>query len=218
LYKLTLAPAPREFQGTIALVTGAAGGIGSAVTRALAAEGACVVVTDLDADGAATVATELGDVALAARADVLDETSIIDAFRAARGARTRLRDPRGRARGALSRTDDAEGERAPGRYRGGGPLLWLAPSRREEHRQHPQRRRRRRARVSALDPVRVGLFVTCLGDTLFPEASKAVVRVLERLGHEVEFPHEQTCCGQLHANSGYREEALALAARFERIF
>ena len=66
--------------------------------------------------------------------------------------------------------------------------------------------------------MRVGLFVTCLGDTLFPEASKAVVRVLERLGHEVEFPPEQTCCGQLHANSGYREEALALAARFERIF
>jgi L-lactate dehydrogenase complex protein LldE len=66
--------------------------------------------------------------------------------------------------------------------------------------------------------VRVGLFATCLGDTLFPEASKAVVRVLERLGHEVEFPEEQTCCGQLHANSGYRDEALALAARFERIF
>jgi L-lactate dehydrogenase complex protein LldE len=66
--------------------------------------------------------------------------------------------------------------------------------------------------------MRVGLFVTCLGDTLFPEASKAVVRVLERLGHEVAFPEEQTCCGQLHANSGYRDEALALAARFERIF
>jgi L-lactate dehydrogenase complex protein LldE len=66
--------------------------------------------------------------------------------------------------------------------------------------------------------VRVGLFVTCLGDTLFPEASKAVVRVLERLGHEVEFPRAQTCCGQLHANSGYRDEALALATRFERIF
>jgi L-lactate dehydrogenase complex protein LldE len=66
--------------------------------------------------------------------------------------------------------------------------------------------------------VRVGLFVTCLGDTLFPEASKAVVHVLERLGHEVEFPSEQTCCGQLHANSGYRDEAFALAARFERIF
>ena len=66
--------------------------------------------------------------------------------------------------------------------------------------------------------MRIGLFVTCLGDTLFPEASKAVVHVLERLGHEVEFPDEQTCCGQLHANSGYRDEALKLAARFESIF
>jgi L-lactate dehydrogenase complex protein LldE len=66
--------------------------------------------------------------------------------------------------------------------------------------------------------VRVGLFVTCLGDTLFPEASKAVVHVLERLGHEIVFPKEQTCCGQLHANSGYHDEAVALAARFERIF
>jgi L-lactate dehydrogenase complex protein LldE len=66
--------------------------------------------------------------------------------------------------------------------------------------------------------VRVGLFVTCLGDTLFPEAPQAVLRVLERLGHAVEFPSEQTCCGQLHANSGYRDEASALAQRFERIF
>jgi L-lactate dehydrogenase complex protein LldE len=66
--------------------------------------------------------------------------------------------------------------------------------------------------------MRVGLFVTCLGDTLFPEAPQAVVRVLERLGHEVEFPREQTCCGQLHANSGYHDEASALAERFDRIF
>jgi L-lactate dehydrogenase complex protein LldE len=66
--------------------------------------------------------------------------------------------------------------------------------------------------------VRVGLFVTCLGDSIFPEAPKAVVRVLERLGHEVEFPAEQTCCGQLLSNSGYHDEAAALAARFESIF
>jgi L-lactate dehydrogenase complex protein LldE len=65
--------------------------------------------------------------------------------------------------------------------------------------------------------VRVGLFVTCLGDSIFPEAPKAVVRVLERLGHEVEFPAEQTCCGQLLSNSGYHDEAAALAARFESI-
>jgi L-lactate dehydrogenase complex protein LldE len=66
--------------------------------------------------------------------------------------------------------------------------------------------------------MRVGLFVTCLGDTLFPEAPKATVAVLERLGHEVVFPRAQTCCGQLHLNSGYRDEALALARRFARIF
>jgi L-lactate dehydrogenase complex protein LldE len=66
--------------------------------------------------------------------------------------------------------------------------------------------------------VRVALFVTCLGDTLFPEAPRATVTVLERLGHEVAFPRDQTCCGQLHLNSGYREEALALARRFARVF
>jgi L-lactate dehydrogenase complex protein LldE len=66
--------------------------------------------------------------------------------------------------------------------------------------------------------VRVALFVTCLGDTLFPEAPKGCVTVLERLGHEVVFPREQTCCGQLHSNSGYREEALRLAGRFADVF
>ena len=66
--------------------------------------------------------------------------------------------------------------------------------------------------------MRLAIFATCLGDTLFPEAPEATVRVLERLGHQVEFPREQTCCGQLHLNSGYRDEALALAERFARIF
>jgi L-lactate dehydrogenase complex protein LldE len=61
--------------------------------------------------------------------------------------------------------------------------------------------------------VRVGLFITCVGDTLFPETGRSVVRVLERLGHEVVFPAEQTCCGQMHVNSGYRAEALRLARR-----
>ncbi len=56
--------------------------------------------------------------------------------------------------------------------------------------------------------MRIALFVTCLGDTLYPEAGRATVEVLERLGHEVVFPAEQTCCGQMHVNSGYREEAL----------
>ncbi len=66
--------------------------------------------------------------------------------------------------------------------------------------------------------MRIGLFVTCLGDTLFPEAPRAAVTVLERLGHEVVFPRDQTCCGQLHQNSGYLEEARALARRFAGIF
>ena len=65
---------------------------------------------------------------------------------------------------------------------------------------------------------RAGLFVTCLADTLFPEVGKATVTVLERLGIEVEFPAEQTCCGQMHANSGYPAEAELLARRFVEIF
>jgi NAD(P)-dependent dehydrogenase (short-subunit alcohol dehydrogenase family) len=83
LYKLTLTPPPRELQGQIALITGAAGGIGSAITRALAAEGACVVATDLDAEGARTVAAEIGDVAVGEEADVTDEESVVGAYRAA---------------------------------------------------------------------------------------------------------------------------------------
>jgi L-lactate dehydrogenase complex protein LldE len=66
--------------------------------------------------------------------------------------------------------------------------------------------------------VRVGLFVTCLGDTLFPSAGQAVVRLLERLGVEVEFPEEQTCCGQMHLNSGYADEGAALARRLAGVF
>jgi L-lactate dehydrogenase complex protein LldE len=66
--------------------------------------------------------------------------------------------------------------------------------------------------------MRVALFVTCLADTLFPSVGRAVVEVLERLGHEVVFPAEQTCCGQMHLNSGYPVEADRLAARFERVF
>src|SRR5436853_999640 len=53
---------------------------------------------------------------------------------------------------------------------------------------------------------------------MFPEAARATVQVLERLGHEVVFPEEQTCCGQMHLNSGYAREAGRLARRFEEIF
>src|SRR6201993_3472522 len=56
--------------------------------------------------------------------------------------------------------------------------------------------------------MRVALFTTCVVDALFPEAGRATVKVLERLGQPVEFPLEQTCCGQMHANSGYFEPNL----------
>jgi len=56
--------------------------------------------------------------------------------------------------------------------------------------------------------MRVALFSTCLVDALFPDAGKATVTLLERLGQAVEFPLEQTCCGQMHANSGYFEPNL----------
>jgi L-lactate dehydrogenase complex protein LldE len=66
--------------------------------------------------------------------------------------------------------------------------------------------------------MRVGLFVTCFNDTLFPQAGRAVVTLLERLGCEVDFPLEQTCCGQMHVNSGYEHEVGGLIERFARVF
>jgi L-lactate dehydrogenase complex protein LldE len=66
--------------------------------------------------------------------------------------------------------------------------------------------------------MRIALFVTCLTDTLFPDVGKAVVALLERLGCEVAFPIEQTCCGQMHLNSGYRRECLPMVSRFAQAF
>ncbi len=66
--------------------------------------------------------------------------------------------------------------------------------------------------------MRAALFITCLGDTLFPGTGRAVVELLERLGHGVDFPEEQTCCGQMHANSGYQLEAVPLVRRFVDAF
>ncbi len=66
--------------------------------------------------------------------------------------------------------------------------------------------------------MRVSLFITCFNDTLFPQTGQAVVTLLERLGHQVEFPLEQTCCGQMHFNTGYQREAVPLARRFVKVF
>src|SRR4051794_25255326 len=66
--------------------------------------------------------------------------------------------------------------------------------------------------------MRVALFITCFNDTLFPQTGRATVRLHERLGCQVEFPEEQTCCGQMHLNSGYREEGLRLVRRLREVF
>jgi L-lactate dehydrogenase complex protein LldE len=58
--------------------------------------------------------------------------------------------------------------------------------------------------------MRVALFITCLADGLYPEVAKATVGLLERLGHEVEVPLQQSCCGQMHINTGYPREAVPL--------
>ena len=66
--------------------------------------------------------------------------------------------------------------------------------------------------------LRVDLFITCYNDTLFPATGRAAVRVLERLGHAVGFRPEQTCCGQMHYNTGYQAEAMPMARRFVDLY
>jgi len=66
--------------------------------------------------------------------------------------------------------------------------------------------------------VRVALFVSCVNDALYPRTGRAVVRLLERLGHEVVFEPGQTCCGQTHWTTGYHREAEGLAVRFAELF
>ncbi|MBW8706067.1 Lactate utilization protein A [Streptomyces sp. MBT84] len=66
--------------------------------------------------------------------------------------------------------------------------------------------------------MRVALFLTCVNDTLYPNTGRAVVKLLSRLGVEVDFPMAQTCCGQAHYNTGYRHEAEPLALKFSDVF
>ena len=65
---------------------------------------------------------------------------------------------------------------------------------------------------------RVSLFVTCMVDQLFPKVGMAMAKVIERLGYQVDFPEDQTCCGQPAFNSGYRGEARTVARHFIRTF
>src|SRR3954453_2937466 len=67
-------------------------------------------------------------------------------------------------------------------------------------------------------PLRIPLVPTCLGDAMFPQAPRATVELLERLGHEVVFPADQTCCGQMHVNTGYLDMALPLVRHHVAVF
>src|SRR6476646_9493313 len=66
--------------------------------------------------------------------------------------------------------------------------------------------------------MRIALIATCLGDALFPEVAKATTLLLERLGHQVVFPADQTCCGQMHVNTGYLREAVPVVRHHVDVF
>src|SRR6185295_18375010 len=66
--------------------------------------------------------------------------------------------------------------------------------------------------------MKISLMITCLADALFPDVGRATVRLLERLGHDVAFPDSQTCCGQMHVNTGYQDEALPLVRHHVEVF
>src|SRR3712207_3194640 len=66
--------------------------------------------------------------------------------------------------------------------------------------------------------MRVALFATCLVDTMVPQVARATATLLERLGHEVVVPSGQSCCGQMHVNTGYRREAVPIVANHVRAF
>lgn len=66
--------------------------------------------------------------------------------------------------------------------------------------------------------MRVALFTTCLIDAMAPEVARATVTVLERLGCKVEFPTGQTCCGQMHTNTGYPDMAAPMVGNHLDVF
>src|SRR5580692_10286295 len=65
---------------------------------------------------------------------------------------------------------------------------------------------------------KVALFITCLTDQFYPHVGVAVTKILEKLGCRVEFPGEQTCCGQPFSNNGFFEQSRPLAKRMVEIF
>ena len=66
--------------------------------------------------------------------------------------------------------------------------------------------------------MRVALFATCLVDGLYPDVGRATIAVLRRLGHDIDLPLQQTCCGQMHVNTGYPREAVPLVRNYVDAF
>ena len=66
--------------------------------------------------------------------------------------------------------------------------------------------------------MRVGLFIPCYVDAVFPEVGIATYKLLRHLGLDVEYPLDQTCCGQPMANAGFESQAVPLAKKFEEKF
>ena len=66
--------------------------------------------------------------------------------------------------------------------------------------------------------MRISLMTTCLVDVMAPDVARSTVQLLERLGHEVVFDKRQTCCGQMHTNSGYYSEAAPVVRSFVNTF
>lgn len=66
--------------------------------------------------------------------------------------------------------------------------------------------------------MKVGIFATCLADTMYPEVVRATAKLLTRLGHDVVFPEGQTCCGQMHINTGYQQDSLPLVRNYVDTF
>lgn len=66
--------------------------------------------------------------------------------------------------------------------------------------------------------MRIAVIATCLADAMFPQVARATVTLLQRLGHEVVVPMAQTCCGQMHVNTGYLAEALPIVRHHVDVF
>jgi L-lactate dehydrogenase complex protein LldE len=66
--------------------------------------------------------------------------------------------------------------------------------------------------------MKISLFIPCLVDQFFPTVGVNLVKILKKVGATVDYPMDQTCCGQPAFNSGYHEEAVELAQRFLQVF